>query len=907
MDFSDSEPLNEPIAPEGPLHPVHTAWWLLLGGQVSGIVASHYVGPVAFLPWVFIATLSVTIIVAVLGRSGSRWQFCCIVGGLCLGGLQHYNTWWKMPHDDLRHLLNSDRPRLVTIRGWVVNRELIQQPSLYTTNQSESFARIVIESDAISGENSSRKCSGKILLETSAELGQAVGVGHPCQVTGWLESLPVAMNPGAESSSDYWKSQGIIAIIHGKSHAQFTPDTSRQPIYWRTIRERIRLYCRSALRESLDENTAGLVEALVLGIRESVTERDKLAFKETGTLHLLAISGLHLQVVAMFVMSLAGRLKCNLRVASLLVILSSLVYAMLVTGGASVARAVCMASIVAIATIRCRGGQFWHRLCLAAAVVLWIRPLYLFDAGAQLSFLGTAGIYIASVGCQKGLATLGLRERRNLIEVVWQLHYLPAFFEDRDRKATDWRYRIFKCVWVSLQFVGYLLKLLFQAMLISTTVWLITAILVAFHFGMLNAIAILANLPLVPMTSLALLAGISGLVVHAIGCTFMANFAVMLSGKLMSYSVAILQLTTDWGFRPWSIKHFDCISVTGFYLLLFFALFKIGRMTSITKKSALLTTPVIWLIVVPSVVFQAQKQTVEQLQLEMLSVNHGLSIIVQWPDGENWLYDCGEMSRPKVGSLVVAPALEARSVTHLDKLFLSHADADHFNGVPDLIASGITIHEVITTSQFIQSRQPDAVALRHLFTKKGIPVRTLDAGSVLKQMAEGSAKIVFPNRSVPIARADNASSLVVEIEAFGINCLLTGDLENQGLLELAMCYESGLRDRLDCDVLMAPHHGGVSSNPPWFYEKLQPQLVMSSQGRSRFGIAAGLQSRIEKYCPESPLLVTARDGAIRLLWRPDGLIYETYSSGNGRPIALSRRNPVLKRSGSRPTEFVFNP
>jgi competence protein ComEC len=905
--ITDEKPIAEP--PFVGSHPVHQAWFLLFSGQALGVLASRYLGGESSrLPLFFALFWVVSLAFAGLSKSARRPLLTsCLLGGLCLGCMRYQNLWWVQAPDNLGHLLVSDHPRLLTFRGWVIARENFQTNGLIHGESSTSSCRLIILANAVAGDGSFKKCSGRILLETSADIADQVAVGNHCQLTGWAELLQESMNPGSVSSADYWKAQGVSGTVQGQSHLIFASDTASQPIYWRMYREKLRQSCRAALRDSLDEKTAALVEALVLGIRESVALQDRLAFKDTGTLHLLAISGLHLQVVAVFVMSLARRMRLNLTLASFLVIVSSLFYAMMVTGGASVARAVCMSTAVALAAIRCRPGHFWHRLFMAGVIVIWLRPSFLFDAGAQLSFVGTAGIYLSSILSQRLMAVIGRTNQGHSLELVWQLYQKPAFFEDHDRANSGLLQSSFKALWLFLVVCGNLTKLLIEACLISTSVWLITSILVAFHFGKINPIAILANLPLVPMTSLSLISGLSGFIMHGLGMEWPGSWIFMLSGWLMSLSVDLLNQSLEWGMQPWHTPKLDSLSVAGFYLLIFIATYLMSKGLPQKKRIFLILAPIVWLLIIPAMSSRVFKAPIEHLQLEMMAVDHGLAVLVQWPDGENWLYDCGQMNRPQVGSLIVAPALKARSVNHLDKLFLSHADADHFNGVASLLDSGISVQQVLTTPQFLASRQPDALSLKKQLSQHQIQVSTVVAGTVLKQTADGSAKIAFPHNDVPLGRADNATSLVLEIESFGINCMLTGDLEDQSLLELAMSFEAGQRDRQTCDVLMAPHHGGISSNPTWFYDKLKPKLVLSSQGRSRFGMAAGLQKRIQEYCPESPLLVTANDGAIRLQWRPDGLKYESFCLKSVHKTGLLLRDPTLKRRLPRSAEFVLNP
>ncbi len=121
-----------------------------------------------------------------------------------------------------------------------------------------------------------------------------------------------------------------------------------------------------SIRNAVPDRSVALIESIVLGIRDDLSTSDRDAFRDTGTIHLLAISGLHLQAVAMFVLLLSRRTGIRPEVASIGVVAFTCFYALIVTGGASVLRATVMALAMASSTIRQRPGDFRHRFVLAA-------------------------------------------------------------------------------------------------------------------------------------------------------------------------------------------------------------------------------------------------------------------------------------------------------------------------------------------------------------------------------------------------------------------------------------------------------------------------------------------------------------------------------------------------------------
>lgn len=881
------------------LHPVTLAWFLLLAGMTAGILLDC-AGIFAQAPH-----LPVAVLIIIFMLAGSRlpilfkYNWVILVAGLgvALGFTGHHRaTSVDQPHE-IRQFIHAQRPRLFTLHGVLVEREM-QKP---VSPEDAPTCRLLIRAEWITGQDEKRPCSGRFMMETSAELGNLVAVGYPVIATGWLEAFPESLNPGEWSARRYWNTRGVQAYMDARHRGTLAADPAARPVLWRVWRERVRQACRNAIAQSLPAEQAPLVEALVLGIREAVPEPARALFRDTGTMHLLAISGLHLQVVAIFVMWLAGRMGLGQTSSSIVVIGTSAAYAMLVTGGSSVARATLMASAIAVAAIRQRPGAFWNRLAMSGTVVLWINPLDLFDAGAQLSFLGTAGIYEASILWRRLAAGLPLQSYGHPLELILTAGSTPFFFEDQSQLAPSRAQRLFRYAWMCLLFSGLILIQLFQALFISTVVWLITLVLVAFHFESFNPVAILVNIPLVPATSVALVLGLAGMLLDLAGLGFLGFYFLGASGRLMQLSLDILEYSLHYGTAPLAWVSLQTWAVVVFYLLC--GLISLQRLYPFTgrARTAVCILPVTWVVLTTAATNFWHSRPPEYLEVEMLAVDHGLAVLVRWPDGQNWLYDCGQMGRPAVGRRVVGPALRKRGVRQVDRLMISHADSDHFNGVASLMESGVRIKSLVSTPNFFQSRDPDAVRMKEMLASLRIPFQPVATGDTLRDDALGQARVLYPFPETRPGRADNATSLVLELASKGTNMLLTGDLEGPGLEEfVASC--NGRR----YDMISAPHHGGLTSNPGWFYEEISPRLVLSSQGRNRYGMTAGLQSHMARYCPNGLLRTTAADGAIRLRWTAWGVLVSCFRQSYPE-IELPHGNSLLERGDARPAQVVFDP
>ena len=207
---------------------------------------------------------------------------------------------------------------------------------------------------------------------------------------------------------------------------------------------------------------------------------------------------------------------------------------------------------------------------------------------------------------------------------------------------------------------------------------------------------------------------------------------------------------------------------------------------------------------------------------ELLAVGHGLAVVLQLPDGQAILYDCGRMGDPpQVGRRIIAPVLWNLRLTRLNSVSLSHANQDHYNALPDLL-DRFQIGELVIPSGFVNEQNPGASLLLDQVRTHGIPVRTIAAPSTWNQGSTQFA-VLHPPPDWHPETPDNARSLVLDIRS-GDAPLLTGNLMNSVWWRLVAQTQPE-----PIDLMLAPHHGGKSANPSWLYSWARPRAVVVSQ------------------------------------------------------------------------------
>jgi len=261
-------------------------------------------------------------------------------------------------------------------------------------------------------------------------------------------------------------------------------------------------------------------------------------------------------------------------------------------------------------------------------------------------------------------------------------------------------------------------------------------------------------------------------------------------------------------------------------------------------------------------------------QLLFLDVGQGDGILVRTASGENYLFDCGSSSRSQVGKYVLLPCLRYYGIQTLDAVILSHPDADHVNGVMELLSmgkdSGVEIRQLVLPELSEEGREKMLEQLGKFTEQEDwscrIPIGYLSAGESF-QCDRAEFVCLHPGKGWK-GMEPNAYSVCV----YGIftdrngekefDFLMTGDVEDAG--EEALLTELYGRGIRGVSLLKVAHHGSGNSTSGKFLEQAAPALSVISCGRdNRYGHPhQELLKRLEN--AESAAVITSEKGAVRV-------------------------------------------
>ena len=658
-------------------------------------------------------------------------------------------------------------------------------------------------------------CNVKDTSENLEELYSELHPGNVVAVSGTYYKGREQRNPGEFDYNNYLFSKNITGILYVNQKSDISIHDRRTNFFADLIFQ-VRKFIDSKFTELHSKETAALLRGLLLADRGEIDYETKTQFINSGVIHVLAVSGLHVGFIALIFYFLFGRFSIILR--SVLTIAGLIIF-MLITGvPPSVFRATVMAAVIIIGFATNRSTNLFNSLAIAALILLLINPNELFLPGFQLSFSAVLAIGAIYPLIEKGIKKLHIENKI--------LKYIILF--------------------MSVSFCAQLGTLPFTLI----------------YFGKVSVIALFTNLLVIPAIGVIIGIAFFTLIIGLI-FPFIAVYNALANELITTLMFKLVAFTGDLDFSHIVIRGYSVLDALIFYFFLILMVYYLPRFRSVTAAVIIIFLSVVNIYFISSI-DDKELLAENKLTIVMIDVGQGDSFLVIFPNNKTALIDAGNVTMNfDNGERVVMPLMEYLGINKIDYGIVSHIDTDHYAGFISLILNN-KITEIYKPG--IDTSSIKDIKFENFLKQYKIPVSYYDTQAI----PTGNSKVYILNNNNYFAGeniSSNERSGIIKIVYGNSSIIFTGDAGK----ETERSYISVYKEFLDSDVLKVGHHGSESSTSVEFINYVSPTISLISAGitHSYGHPAIGVLERIEE--SGSEILRTDKEGAIIL--QSDGISF----------------------------------
>ena len=678
--------------------------WVAVGLALGGYLAAAGLLPGLAPPIVlwFVGLLLTLFPVRFGGKRLVSVLLCFLGAGALLWNARYAGP----PGDALSRYSAAHPDTRFTLEGRVRRADLVLP--------GERRIQFLLDVDRVIADGKPLDLDGGVIAR-GREGGTPLYTGQRVRVAGTLRHVLGPVNPGIQDVEDYLRRHGIHSVL--RLREQEAVEFIGSAPWWSPF------YCASRLRqveanrlvEALPESVFPFVLTVWLGDRSGVSREEYQRFVESGTAHILAVSGVHAGIVFL-ALSFLLRLVTNRRkLRTALTMAGVLLFALVAGARITSMRAGTMIAMYLIAELFDREPDAPTALSVSAVIFMLLNPAVLIDHGFLLSFASVASILIFADPIQAYLSRL------------------PSF----------------------------LTRLLAPTLAVQA----LPLPLAVHFFHVLPLAAPFANLLVLPLLTITL-----GL------CLFTTIAALVFPGLAVLFGHALVPVvflirTIVEAVAGTGFAHLRVTSPTALAMACYWAgiacLWAAGRrfhrrMWIVAGLASFVLVVVCW------------RPWRPEPEVTFLDVGHGDAAVVRTPAGGTALIDGGD-ANPYVdmGERVVAPFLWTHHIAHLDYVILSHPDRDHIGGL-FYVVSHFSVGEVLLTPG-LDAHQAQHSLITEC-AKRNIPVRHLHAGEIVS-LGDASLDVLHPPVGWPEGDDVNDHSIVIRLRWPGPAVLFTGDVE----------------------------------------------------------------------------------------------------------------------------------
>jgi|GEM_PF-266461 len=671
-------------------------------------------------------------------------------------------------------------------------------------DSQSGFRQFVLDVDTVRAGGQTQSLRGSAMVCQFKPDGDPVYATQRLRAEGTLALAMGRVNPGVRGYESYLRSKDIhtVLTVRERDGVEALSSGCRwSPAYWASVMRRIQA---DRMARFVPPGALGFANAIWLGYRGRIPAKEYQSFVESGTVHILSVSGIHMAMLFWTVSMLGGLLTRSRRRQALIAITTIVLFTLMSGLRAGTLRAALMIAVYLLADLLNRERDARTALAVSAVLLLGWNPRLLYDTGFQLSFLSVASLLlftetiVAAVGraaewIRGPQMPFGIDPGRMTGGRAIIAHLRALSWPD------SWRWNA-QSLWRRARDV------VAASIAVQILAW--PVVIGSFHVAPL--VAPLANLFVIPLATAALwlcfITQAAGLFSEGLAQIF---------GHALGPIVWGIQAVANGAARP-SWAHPILTSPTMPAMACYWG--------AALLWAAHIETPSRWKRLAPAAALAAACIVCwtpwrQEPVAVFLDVGHGDCTFVRWADGRTMLVDGGDRrGEQDQGRNTVAPFLWSNHAARLDCIVLSHPDRDHIGGLLYLL------ERFDVGTLILGPHAPDRPLEHELIqtcNRKNVSIRRMRAGEKLV-LGAMQAEALHPPDS-DFGSDVNNSSLVLRLHWSGIRILLPGDIETPAEIRLA---------GEDCaaDVLKVPHHGSRTSSSSALLQAVRPAVAVISTG-----------------------------------------------------------------------------
>lgn len=702
-----------------------------------------------FSGWIYCACIASLLFFACLLRRSRFAAALLILLFLPLGALRFDCAW------------NALAP-LEDQKGAVLSGRICEMP---VWNPDTERTSCILDEISIDGARYSGKL--RLILRGDTALLQDVQLGQEIRCNAHIWEAETATNPGEFNYSNYLRTKGM----RGYATAEIDSAERTEPIlHLSDLPTRMRAKLSRHI-DALFPRNAAIAKAFLLGDRSELSEDERESYSISGAAHLLAISGMHVSVLAGALNMLLSRF-CSRKSAFGITLFALLAYGALIGFSASILRAILMYAVFNAAPIAGRYSDAPTRLASAMLVYLLLRPLAILESGFILSYGASAGILF-------------------LYTPLTRLFHVKDYL--RSRVGTGLKSMLTR------QFPRWIVR----SLLVTLAAQIAILPAVVYCFGSQPLWSFLVNLLAIPLAMfayiLAMIAAITSLAPIALAADAlfgMLTACVRFFSALPFHSIGIAR------FPAW---------LTLCCIIACFCASDLSRLPEKLRRF-LPFTVVLAIFISNGCAYVSSRG----LSVVFLDVGEADCAVIRC-EHSIYLMDTGDAYSP------AADYLSAMNYAP-EAVFLSHPHADHAGGLDAVL--DVAMPKRIYISENWDSYEIDAeiTAALNRARSNGVEIISLSAGDSIRLSDKTLLEVLSPTAGFP-ASAANDDSLVLRLSYGECSVAFTGDAPAKITSD---CIG-------DADLLKVAHHGSNDALSADLLRELSPSVAVISVGYNNYG------------------------------------------------------------------------